>query len=175
MVGKEVNLIDNLEIASIFAFCSKSENESILRSGNNENKSRVFIDNMVQGFRKDMLAALSLFFKYSRREGMFINSCFAHCQSESQDTWLASDSPSVHNKVLHPCASSININSLIWNMYFRDLLPRLVKPGDDGNSGSTAVCDTICLQVVDKVQEETKSRAALFVSSISDVSINLNA
>ncbi|KAI8009175.1 putative E3 ubiquitin-protein ligase ARI8 [Camellia lanceoleosa] len=35
---------------------------------------------------------------------------------------------------------------LIWNMYFRDLLPRLVKPGDDGNSGSTAVCDTICLQ-----------------------------
>ncbi|KAI7990267.1 hypothetical protein LOK49_LG12G01761 [Camellia lanceoleosa] len=44
-------------------------------------------------------------------------------------------------------------------MFFRDLLPRLVKPGDDGNSGSTAVCDTICLQVVDKVQEETKSRA----------------
>ncbi|KAI7981982.1 Pectin acetylesterase 9 [Camellia lanceoleosa] len=55
--------------------------------------------NILQGFRKDMLAALSLFFKYSRRGGMFINSCFAHCQSESQDTWLASDSPSVHNKV----------------------------------------------------------------------------
>lgn len=32
-------------------------------------------------------------------------------------------------------------------MYFRDLLPRLVKAGDDGNSGSTAVCDTQCLQV----------------------------
>ena len=46
-----------------------------------------------------MLAALSLFFKYSKRGGMFINSCFAHCQSESQDTWLASDSPRVHNKV----------------------------------------------------------------------------
>ncbi|KAI7989921.1 hypothetical protein LOK49_LG13G00692 [Camellia lanceoleosa] len=55
--------------------------------------------------------------------------------------------PLLYPQVLHPCASSININSLIWNMYFRDLLPRLVKPGDDGNSGSTAVCDTICLQV----------------------------
>lgn len=32
-------------------------------------------------------------------------------------------------------------------MYFRDLIPRLVKEGDDSNYGSTAVCDTICLQV----------------------------
>lgn len=32
-------------------------------------------------------------------------------------------------------------------MYFRDLLPRLVKAGDDGNCGSAAVCDTLCLQV----------------------------
>lgn len=32
-------------------------------------------------------------------------------------------------------------------MYFKDLLPRLVREGDDGNYGSTAVCDTICLQV----------------------------
>ncbi|KAI8003215.1 Pectin acetylesterase 9 [Camellia lanceoleosa] len=56
--------------------------------------------NILQGFRKDMLAALSLFFKYSKRGGMFINSCFAHCQSESQDTWLASDSPRVHNKTI---------------------------------------------------------------------------
>ncbi|CAL5428803.1 unnamed protein product [Camellia sinensis] len=47
-----------------------------------------------------MLAALSLFFKYSKRGGMFINSCFAHCQSESQDTWLTSDSPRVHNKTI---------------------------------------------------------------------------
>ncbi|KAI7998358.1 hypothetical protein LOK49_LG10G00386 [Camellia lanceoleosa] len=74
-----------------------------------------------------------------------------------RDPWLAeSRVPELSNSetdelaktgaVLHPCASSININSLIWNMYFRDLLPRLVKPGDDGNSGSTAVYDTICLQ-----------------------------
>nr|XP_023903956.1 chorismate mutase 3, chloroplastic-like [Quercus suber] len=52
--------------------------------------------------------------------------------------------------VLRPCADSININNKVWNMYFRDLLPRLVKAGDDGNCGSAAVCDTICLQVLSK-------------------------
>jgi chorismate mutase len=40
---------------------------------------------------------------------------------------------------------------MIWNMYFKDLLPRLVKPGDDGNYGSAAVCDTLCLQVLIKL------------------------
>ncbi|XP_057508674.1 pectin acetylesterase 9-like [Actinidia eriantha] len=55
---------------------------------------------ILQAFRKDMLAALRLFFEYSRRGGMFINSCFAHCQSESQDTWFALDSPRIHNKTI---------------------------------------------------------------------------
>lgn len=55
---------------------------------------------ILQGFRHEMLAALSLFFRYSKRGGMFINSCFAHCQSESQDTWFAIDSPRVHNKTI---------------------------------------------------------------------------
>jgi len=36
-------------------------------------------------------------------------------------------------------------------MYFKDLLPRLVKAGDDGNCGSAAVCDTLCLQVLIKL------------------------
>ncbi|XP_057473509.1 pectin acetylesterase 9-like [Actinidia eriantha] len=57
------------------------------------------LDNL-QAFRKDMLAALRLFFEYSRRGGMFINSCFAHCQSESQDTWFAPNSPRIHNKTI---------------------------------------------------------------------------
>ncbi|PIA62924.1 hypothetical protein AQUCO_00200737v1 [Aquilegia coerulea] len=35
-------------------------------------------------------------------------------------------------------------------MYFGRLLPRLVKEGNDGNCGSTAVCDTTCLQVLSK-------------------------
>ncbi|CAK9142380.1 unnamed protein product [Ilex paraguariensis] len=53
-------------------------------------------------------------------------------------------------QVLHPCAHSININTKVWNMYFRDILPRVVKAGDDGNCGSAAVCDTICLQALSK-------------------------
>ncbi|MBA0631927.1 hypothetical protein Godav_000752 [Gossypium davidsonii] len=40
--------------------------------------------------------------------------------------------------VLHHCAASININNKVWNMYFAELLPRLVEAGDDGNCGSTA-------------------------------------
>ncbi|XP_052195171.1 chorismate mutase 1, chloroplastic isoform X2 [Diospyros lotus] len=53
-------------------------------------------------------------------------------------------------QVLHPIADAININSKIWVTYFRDLLPRLVKEGSDGNCGSVAVCDTICLQALSK-------------------------
>ncbi|KAJ6867844.1 hypothetical protein NC651_033010 [Populus alba x Populus x berolinensis] len=49
-------------------------------------------------FRQDMLVALLSSRIYSRRGGMFINSCFAQCQSESQDTWFARDSPQIHSK-----------------------------------------------------------------------------
>lgn len=58
--------------------------------------------------------------------------------------------PIQYPKVLHPIADSININKRIWEMYFSRLLPRLVKEGDDGNCGSSAVCDTICLQTLSK-------------------------
>ncbi|GFY84882.1 chorismate mutase 1 [Actinidia rufa] len=58
--------------------------------------------------------------------------------------------PLQYPQVLHPVADSININNEVWDMYFRDLLPRLVKEGDDGNCGSAAVCDTLCLQVLSK-------------------------
>jgi len=49
--------------------------------------------------------------------------------------------------VLHPIAESININDKVWSLYFRVLIPQIVKQGDDGNSGSSAVCDVTCLQV----------------------------
>lgn len=74
--------------------------------------------------------------------------------------------PLQYPKVLHPIADLININKKIWEMYFRDLLPRLVKEGDDGNCGSTAVCDTLCLQALSrrihygKFVAETKFRAS---------------
>ncbi|KAF7809072.1 chorismate mutase 3, chloroplastic [Senna tora] len=58
--------------------------------------------------------------------------------------------PLQYPQVLHPSANSININNKIWNMYFKDLLPRLVKAGNDGNCGSAAVCDTLCLQALSK-------------------------
>nr|WGT69854.1 chorismate mutase 1 [Crinum x powellii] len=58
--------------------------------------------------------------------------------------------PMQYPKVLHPSADSININKKIWDMYFSRLLTRLVKEGDDGNCGSSAVCDTICLQALSK-------------------------
>lgn len=58
--------------------------------------------------------------------------------------------PLQYPQVLHPASELININSRIWDMYFKNLVPRLVKEGNDGNCGSTAVCDTICLQALSK-------------------------
>lgn len=51
----------------------------------------------LQGFRNQMLNAIKGF-SYSRQNGLFINSCFAHCQTERQDTWFADDSPAIGNK-----------------------------------------------------------------------------
>ncbi|KAK7340590.1 hypothetical protein VNO77_21297 [Canavalia gladiata] len=58
--------------------------------------------------------------------------------------------PLYYPQALPPIADSININDKVWNMYFRELIPRLVKEGDDGNCGSTSVCDTMCLQALSK-------------------------
>lgn len=51
---------------------------------------------IMQGFRSEFLNALAALGNSSAR-GMFINSCYAHCQSGSQDTWLAADSPALDN------------------------------------------------------------------------------
>lgn len=58
--------------------------------------------------------------------------------------------PLEYPQVLHPCAHEININRKIWEIYFKDLLPRLVKEGNDGNCGSAATCDSTCLQALSK-------------------------
>ncbi|KAI5060038.1 hypothetical protein GOP47_0024458 [Adiantum capillus-veneris] len=58
--------------------------------------------------------------------------------------------PLHYPQVLHDCASTININPLIWKLYFDELLPRFSSKGDDGNYGSTAVCDVLCLQALSK-------------------------
>ncbi|CAD5332501.1 unnamed protein product [Arabidopsis thaliana] len=54
----------------------------------------------LQGFRKDMLGALMNFFRNSTRGGMFINSCFDHCQSALEETWLSPTSPRINNKTI---------------------------------------------------------------------------
>ncbi|XP_058103780.1 pectin acetylesterase 8-like [Magnolia sinica] len=46
----------------------------------------------MQGFRLQFLRALAGL-GMSPARGMFINSCYAHCQSEMQETWLRADSP----------------------------------------------------------------------------------
>lgn len=53
-------------------------------------------------------------------------------------------------QVLHPKASSVNINKRIWDVYFKELLPLFVKPGDDGNYASTAASDLACLQALSR-------------------------
>ncbi|KAJ9681616.1 hypothetical protein PVL29_017830 [Vitis rotundifolia] len=51
----------------------------------------------LQGFRNQMLNAIKGF-SMSKQNGLFINSCFAHCQTERQDTWFADNSPIIKNK-----------------------------------------------------------------------------
>ncbi|KAI4349826.1 hypothetical protein L6164_010376 [Bauhinia variegata] len=51
----------------------------------------------LQDFRNQMLNGIKDFSR-SAQTGLFINSCFAHCQSERQDTWFADDSPLIRNK-----------------------------------------------------------------------------
>ncbi|XP_020582551.1 pectin acetylesterase 12-like isoform X2 [Phalaenopsis equestris] len=51
----------------------------------------------LQGFRNEMLNSVEKF-SSSSKNGLFINSCFAHCQSERQDTWFGNDSPFIRNK-----------------------------------------------------------------------------
>ncbi|XP_010491772.1 PREDICTED: chorismate mutase 2-like [Camelina sativa] len=52
--------------------------------------------------------------------------------------------------VLHPKALSVNINKRIWDVYFKEVLPLFVKPGDDGNYPSTAASDLACLQALSR-------------------------
>ncbi|CAN1161689.1 Pectin acetylesterase 12 [Linum perenne] len=53
----------------------------------------------LQGFRNRMLTSVRRFSMY-RKNGLFINSCFAHCQTERQDTWFGNGSPTIRNKAI---------------------------------------------------------------------------
>ncbi|XP_068342353.1 pectin acetylesterase 12-like [Pyrus communis] len=53
---------------------------------------------ILQGFRNQMLNAVKQF-SLSNQTGIFINSCFAHCQT-GQSEWFSHDSPAVGNKTI---------------------------------------------------------------------------
>lgn len=55
--------------------------------------SSIFAD-----FRTEFLGAIGGV-QSSASKGYFINSCYAHCQTEMQETWLRADSPVLDGKV----------------------------------------------------------------------------
>ncbi|XP_058099202.1 pectin acetylesterase 5-like [Magnolia sinica] len=54
---------------------------------------------ILQGFRIALLNALSGL-EHSKDAGMFINSCFIHCQTWMANTWHSLDSPRIKNKTI---------------------------------------------------------------------------
>ncbi|XP_065030414.1 pectin acetylesterase 9-like isoform X7 [Musa acuminata AAA Group] len=58
-----------------------------------------YCNRLVSGFRNEMLKALESF-EGSQNGGLFINSCFTHCQSELQEAWFGPNSPRLHNKTI---------------------------------------------------------------------------
>ncbi|PIA60247.1 hypothetical protein AQUCO_00300036v1 [Aquilegia coerulea] len=54
---------------------------------------------ILQGFRNSLLSALSEFLQ-NKESGIFINSCFIHCQTWMANTWHSPDSPRVNNKTI---------------------------------------------------------------------------
>lgn len=51
---------------------------------------------------------------------------------------------------LYPGAASVNVNDVIWGIYFNELLPLLAKNGDDGKYAVTAASDLACLQALSR-------------------------
>ncbi|CAN6442600.1 unnamed protein product [Victoria cruziana] len=54
---------------------------------------------VLQGFRKKLLSTLNELPKSNSR-GLFVNSCFSHCQTWMGSTWHSSDSPRLSNKTI---------------------------------------------------------------------------
>lgn len=67
----------------------------------------------VSGFRLQFVNAFSGLGSSPSR-GYFINSCYAHCQTEMQETWFKHNSPVLNNKVM---SSSLLTSSLVFSYY----------------------------------------------------------
>ncbi|KAH9607501.1 hypothetical protein KSS87_017433, partial [Heliosperma pusillum] len=54
----------------------------------------------LRSFNKQFFAGLSSICDNNPSKGLFINSCFCHCQSEAQQTWLSDDSTRLDNTTI---------------------------------------------------------------------------
>lgn len=90
--------------------------------------------------------------------------------------------PPLHedNSLIKP--NSINVNNEIRRIYERETVPHLCKPGDDGQYGSSSVCDVTCLQaistrvhfaqlVAESKYQENKEEYDLYIRAGNDDSI----
>ncbi|CAL4932163.1 unnamed protein product [Urochloa decumbens] len=89
----------------------------------------------LQGLRSAMLTSLKQI-EGEPDAGMFINSCFAHCQSELQDTWFAPDSPVIHDK---------KIAKVVGDWYF--------ERGAAKEIDCAYPCDSTCHNLIPSDQE----------------------
>ncbi|KAI9115966.1 hypothetical protein K1719_012896 [Acacia pycnantha] len=55
--------------------------------------------NILQGFRDSLLKSLNEF-NHQKEVGLFVNSCFAHCQTWISETWHSANSPKLNNKTI---------------------------------------------------------------------------
>ncbi|MCH93895.1 protein notum-like [Trifolium medium] len=78
---------------------------------------------LMQGFRTQFLRALTVLGN-SPSKGMFIDSCYAHCQTETQETWFLSDSPLLA-KTVRNCTILFSVKYNISRVSNLDHLPLL--------------------------------------------------
>lgn len=90
----------------------------------------------------DFLNALNGLGNLSSR-GLFINSCFVHCQSEIQETWFAAGSPMLNKTVsdiltiyhswifnyISRCGYILSVYLFLWVMYLYSELRRQLQIG----------------------------------------------
>ncbi|PUZ40229.1 hypothetical protein GQ55_9G408500 [Panicum hallii var. hallii] len=89
----------------------------------------------LQGLRTAMLTSLKQI-EGEPEAGMFVNSCFAHCQSELQDTWFEPDSPMIHDK---------KIAEVVGDWYF--------ERGAAKEIDCAYPCDSTCHNLIPSDQE----------------------
>eukprot|EP00803_Ostreobium_quekettii_P010599 evm.model.scf_1505.2 EVM.evm.TU.scf_1505.2 scf_1505:7802-11239(+) len=58
--------------------------------------------------------------------------------------------PLTYKEIFPPSVKAININSKIMRLYLDNMLKEITIEGDDGNYGSAAVLDVMCLQALSK-------------------------